>query len=329
MRRALCLALLLVTCGALGCAGEIDATPAGDVGHLQIPLTTSADDGATYVLSTAIFDCYGPTTESFVAPDDGTDISAAVALGDYSIVLRDGWQLSRRQDDGTLVPVVAELASKNPLPVRVLPSAATNAAFEFLLGGGGGTLRISFGVATRVAVIAGHLHVDSDLGFDAQQNPIADGFTGLTGQDADYEARFAIDHAETQPSDGGNGRVYFGRATRLSFSGDPSTPLAGQLARELGGNPMVVTLRITPSGIIMVAELRQDDASGSLVFEIGPVHVDAAIDATGYPVLPPGIGQLVPTEPGGIKVRRLVRVSPNVQNVVGSMVATGDVFVQL
>jgi hypothetical protein len=328
MRRALYLVLLVVTGGVLGCAGE-PGGEVGDVGRLQLPLTTLADDGQTYVLSNAVFDCYGPTTETFVAPDDGTDISAEVALGQYSIVLRDGWQLSQRQADGTLAAVAAVLGSENPLPVRVLPGAPTIAPFEFLLGAGGGTLRISFGVATKVSVIAGHFHVDEDYRFDPEHQPIDNGFTGLRGQDVDYEARFVLDHAENQPSEDGNRRIYFGRSPHLTFSGDPNAPLAGELARELDGNLMWITLRITPSGTKMTISFDDEYASGSLHFDIGPVDVAATIDDTGFPVLPAGVGQLASGPYGDITVRRLVRVAPSVQNIEANLTATGDVFVKL
>jgi hypothetical protein len=336
MRRPLCLALLLVTCGAFvgaGCGDELAAPPAGEVGHLQIPLSTVGDNGQTYVLSNAIFDCYGPTSTTVVAPDDvGGGVFVDLALGEYSIVLRDGWQVQVVSGDGRRDPVTAVLASKNPLPVRLLPGGPTAVArYEFLLGDGTTPLNLTFGVAGHAASIAGRMHVTSDVGKDAAGNRLENGFTGLTGQDLDYVARFAYTGTQTVDfSDGSKARYYFGGATLLTFAGDPVGTLAGQLARELSGNRVVVTLRIVQgNGIQAVVSLMDEHPEGRLAFSIGPVIVNGSIDADGYPEIAPGPAPLRPTDADGITVQRFVRTPESNLLMTEGMWATGDVQIQL
>jgi hypothetical protein len=337
MRRPLCLALLLVTCGAFvgaGCGDELAAPPAGEVGHLQIPLSTVGDDGATYVLSNAIFDCYGPTSTTVVAPDDvGGGVFVDLALGDYSIVLRDGWQVKQLGTNGQLEPVAAELASKNPLEVRLLPGGDTAVArYEFLLGDGTRPLNLSFGVTGHTATLAGHMHVDADVGYDATGTRIENGFTGLTGQDLDYVARFAFTGTQRVDfTDGSKGRYYFGGATRLTFTGDPVGTLAGPLAREIGGNRMRILLRPLPGGnfISLVATVEDIHAEGLVGFTVGPVLVNGSFDAAGYPEIAPGQAQLLMTEFEGMTVQRYVQTPEHTLLMTEGMWATGDVQIQL
>jgi hypothetical protein len=299
MRASRTLSLVAALAGAAlvpGCGTELpdDVAAIGAVGHLQIPLTTSADDGATYVLTGAIFDAYGPTPYTFVTEDDGNDVSADVAQGEYDVVLRDGWQLARRADDGTLTPVEAVLASGNPVHVRVLPEQRSVAGFEFFLGSDAGQLTVHLGVSASAASLSGRFTVESDDGYDADLMPHPDTFTHLRGQKVDYLLRFVLQDGYTTTRAGGlKEHVYLSGPTHVTFRADGGPSAALQEFDDVleGGQTVFfldqtadggVTLSIGVSG--EVTEL--DGQTYRKSFGIAPFAVEPQFDADGFPVLP-------------------------------------------
>jgi hypothetical protein len=303
MRVSLSLVLvaqIAVMCGsfAAGCGSELPAGTEGDsgaVGRLQIPLVTSADDGRTYVLRNAIFDCSGPAAPSLVAPDDGSDVSVEVPLGLYAVTLRDGWQLERREDDGTLTPVTAVLASANPLTARVLPQSTEVVPFRFFLGDDTGRLEVSFGVSAHAVMLAGSFDVYYDAYLDGAGNPTSQVFTDTFNSTIDYVLRFQPDRVDRYTlADGTKITAYSGGPSYVSLRPGRASPMLSGINDELRGKISFLSLLLAPDGTL---RLRASvDAylppswgwSGYDGFRIQSGELDdATLDADGFAILPP------------------------------------------
>ena len=137
-----------------GCAGG-DA----DTGTLNIGLVQDDGAGTSYRLS-AQFTVAGPQGTLHVDADgDAPTLSLALAPGDYTVTLLDGWHLERARDGQPFEPVDAQLATRNQVPVTITPGGAANAVFFFLVPmGNHGDLRIAFGISTLHARLFGTLH---------------------------------------------------------------------------------------------------------------------------------------------------------------------------
>jgi hypothetical protein len=190
--------------------------------------------------------------------------------------------------------VAAELASPNPLALRVEATQTVSAPFQFVLGSDDGALLISFGVQTRVAVVSGKLHVTGDYTTDHQPgHPNVDNaFTGLIGQDVDFRLRFEVRQASTWTNpDGSKVRAYTSGPSRVVFAGDPTTSvLAGPLARRLMGSFTSVQLTAKNGQVTATFGLGNSDATSYLSLAATGARVrNASIDAQGFPLLAPGV----------------------------------------
>jgi hypothetical protein len=122
---------------ALVAAPACSDLPQPAVGQLQLGLASGFGD-ERYRLASASFDIEGATTTlSLGTEDDATSdtLQRALPQGDYSVRLRDGWQLERLSSAGATL-VAAELSSENPIPFSILAGELTTVTFQFRTRGG-------------------------------------------------------------------------------------------------------------------------------------------------------------------------------------------------
>jgi hypothetical protein len=315
-----------------GCAADdIDAPT--NLGHLDIPLSTVGGDGQTYVLQNAIIDINGPANLSIVDSQDSV-ADVMVPEGDYTLTLRDGWNLAILHADGTTAPVDAVLACKNPLPVRVEATLFTSASFQFLRGSDDGTLGIGFGVTSNPGLLTGKVHVTSDFSWDGGENSsnVENGFTGLQGQDVDVRLRFGvIDSSTTSYADGSSHRIYYTTPVRVGFSGDVYTSyLAGELATRLTGNLLGFQLSYDPVTAQVTAELQLSDMLPDGSFVVTGMARTAmpfvGLDAGGFPTLTPGYTYRIDTDT--FYVERYQKMG-DVSTRTGSMSGPATLYLQV
>ncbi|HTV21125.1 MAG TPA: hypothetical protein VMG12_20710 [Polyangiaceae bacterium] len=162
-----------------GCSGGTDtsAIEAGDgvqrAGALQIPLTATAPSGVVYRLSNAVFEITNP----FVFPpvslevpaDDDTltvELPPSVFDFDYSVFLRDGWELREVAADGSERVVNATLASFNPTSFTIRAQRTTPLTYQFRASSGvitTGDGAVSIDVAVDDSLIDDFEDGDGDL----------------------------------------------------------------------------------------------------------------------------------------------------------------------
>lgn len=135
-----------------GCVADApdDAEQASDVGSLRLALTGTSASGATYRLSNAWFDVYGPTARSLYTSDDSPVLTEVLPAGAYDVTLHPGWLLERRTESG-YQRVTAVLTSPNPASVLIGEGATSTVVFQFQADGdvvsvGEGTLDILIGI---------------------------------------------------------------------------------------------------------------------------------------------------------------------------------------
>jgi hypothetical protein len=120
---------LMVWIGCSACGSE----GAGKVaGTLAMRLSTELD-GVTFQLRGAAFDVTGPESTTFIADTpEATSIRITLNAGDYTILLRSGWQLERQATAGMPFEAVeAELVTPNPAMFAIADGAVTQVAYEF------------------------------------------------------------------------------------------------------------------------------------------------------------------------------------------------------
>lgn len=127
-----------------GCSGgaDVSAIEGHDgvqrAGTLQIPLTATAPSGAVYRLANAVFEITNP----FVSPPVSLEVPAdddslIVELPpsafdfDYSVFLRDGWELHEVAADGSERAVNATLVSFNPTSFTIRAQRTTPVTYQF------------------------------------------------------------------------------------------------------------------------------------------------------------------------------------------------------
>ena len=91
MRKQATLALALLALSA--CAGEVSQAvddDDGTVGHVQLPLSTTAEGGHTYVLTNATFEFRGPRSFDRSAGEGDTALDVTLVQGEYQVRLADG-----------------------------------------------------------------------------------------------------------------------------------------------------------------------------------------------------------------------------------------------
>ncbi|HEX6767287.1 MAG TPA: kelch repeat-containing protein, partial [Polyangiaceae bacterium] len=136
------LGITIVSIGLWGFAsGCADPGDSGEhltaTGTLQTPLIGTSASGQTYRLTGSLH-IEGRTMLDLSADDDA--VEAELAVGDYTMLLNDGWVLSHVLPDHTEEAVNATLTSDNPVSFTIANHATTVVAFTFRIDGGSVTL---------------------------------------------------------------------------------------------------------------------------------------------------------------------------------------------
>ncbi|WP_437585573.1 hypothetical protein [Sorangium sp. So ce1000] len=146
--------VLAIAAIPVGCTADApdsdDAAQESDVGSLSLALVGSSSSGATYRLSQAWFDIYGPTARTIFGGGDAPVLTEVLPVGGYNVALEPGWVLERWTAGG-YQPVSASLTSANPVGVFIGEGTTTTVAFQFRAEGdvisvGHGRIDIVIGV---------------------------------------------------------------------------------------------------------------------------------------------------------------------------------------
>ncbi|XXX77457.1 hypothetical protein WMF30_01610 [Sorangium sp. So ce134] len=127
---------LAVAAIPVGCTADApdDVEQASEVGSLSLALVGGSSSGATYRLSRARFDIYGPTTRIIYGDGDMPVLTEVLPVGGYDVLLQPGWILERWTGGG-YQPVQASLASGNPVPVFIGEGTTSTVVFQFRADG--------------------------------------------------------------------------------------------------------------------------------------------------------------------------------------------------
>ncbi|HEX3760625.1 MAG TPA: hypothetical protein VHW23_18045 [Kofleriaceae bacterium] len=121
--------LLGLVAGVSGCAA-----PSGPAsGTITLNLTGQSPSGTVYRLRHAVISVTGPDTSRIWNTEDDpsrTSLSDNVSAGDYEAALAPGWNLERIEGSSA-TPVVAGLASDNPVRFTVSPQRRTIVPLRF------------------------------------------------------------------------------------------------------------------------------------------------------------------------------------------------------
>jgi hypothetical protein len=106
-------------------------------GRLRVSLVGTSTIGLKYRLADAQFDIVGSTYSTSVHTDDGAEQASIVVtlpVGNYSILLVDGWQLERATEAGGYVAVEANLVGENPQEFEIKKDLQTSVVYSFRAG---------------------------------------------------------------------------------------------------------------------------------------------------------------------------------------------------
>ncbi|WP_437670726.1 hypothetical protein [Sorangium sp. So ce131] len=141
----------------VGCGAEApdDVEQASEVGSISLALVGTSATGATYRLSNAWFDIYGPTNRLVYGSTETPVITEVLPVGRYDVYLEQHWTLER-WIGASYQPVQAVLTSPNPQPVFINEGATATVVFQFRADGdiitvGQGSLDIAIGVDDTAA----------------------------------------------------------------------------------------------------------------------------------------------------------------------------------
>ncbi|WP_437933793.1 hypothetical protein [Sorangium sp. So ce341] len=171
----------------VGCGPEAPdvAEQVSDVGSISLALVGTSATGATYRLSQAWFNLYGPTHRLVHGDGDTAVLTEVLPVGYYDVYLEPGWILERWTGSG-YQQVEAALTSPNPTPVYIYDGAATTVLFQFRSDGdvisvGQGTLDIVIGVDDTPA-----LSEDTDVACSNGSDDDGDGYTDCNDWDCQW-----------------------------------------------------------------------------------------------------------------------------------------------
>ncbi|WP_437902379.1 hypothetical protein WME95_27575 [Sorangium sp. So ce327] len=207
MRQLFVCSVLAIAAIPVGCTADApeDAEQESEVGSLSLALVGNSSSGATYRLSQAWFDIYGPTARTIYGGVDTPVLAEVLPVGGYNVALQPGWVLERWTGGGYQA-VSASLTSANPTWVYIGEGTTSTVAFQFRADGdvisvGQGRLDIVIGVDdttppredTDVACSNGY-DDDGDgrpdcSDPDCQFQP----FCGPIGEDTDWECSNGYD----------------------------------------------------------------------------------------------------------------------------------------
>lgn len=294
LRTALVASAALVTAAlAAGCA--TDAGQGGaETGTVVLPLTQAGPRGEIYRLSNAVLDLTSSATRQTqtvsASPADPT-LTVPLAPGLVTVFLRDGWQLEKSTDGGSIFqPVSALLGSLNPSGVRVLAAQPAFLRFDFLVRDSNGTLNISLGVIPKPRELAGGYIIQTATG------EFADYAIGRNGR-LDFAVFFQLTTLVSQTlPDGTKQHVYTAfsaggslgpnpqdaGAVAAEFYNDPIGTMAGPVAQDMTGGSLTYTVAAKPDGKI---EMTGQLAGGATIIDFGPsvIEVPPGLDADGFP----------------------------------------------
>ncbi|WP_437806496.1 hypothetical protein [Sorangium sp. So ce1078] len=172
----------------VGCGSEAPdgAEQASDVGSISLALVGTSVTGATYRLSRAWFDIYGPTTRLVYGDGDTTVLTEVLPVGRYDVYLEPGWVLERWTGSGYQY-VPAALTSPNPTPVFISEGATSTVVFQFRADGdvvsvGQGNLDIVIGVDDTTP-----LSEDTDVACSNGYDDDGDGYPDCSDPDCQWQ----------------------------------------------------------------------------------------------------------------------------------------------
>ncbi len=134
---------------ALLCAcGRPPGPPGQLAGVLQAPLSTTGADGTTYRLAKGAFEISGPKAAVFNAEDYLSREFVEIVLppGDYTLLLRTGWQLERHDGAGATSVPSAALTSSNPTSFSIAAGGTSTVSLQFEVENAGGSLVVTLEV---------------------------------------------------------------------------------------------------------------------------------------------------------------------------------------
>ncbi|WP_437595752.1 hypothetical protein [Sorangium sp. So ce590] len=179
----LAVAMIPVGCGAEAPDG---ADQASDIGSISLALVGTSATGATYRLSSALFNIHGPTHRLFYGDGDATVLTEVLPVGRYDVYLEPGWILERWTSSGYQY-VPAGLTSANPTPVFINEGATSTLMFQFRADGdvvsvGQGTLDIVIGVDDTTAP-----REDTDVACSNGYDDDGDGYADCSDPDCQWQ----------------------------------------------------------------------------------------------------------------------------------------------
>jgi hypothetical protein len=200
----------------------------GEAGRVELSLTSSGADGATYRLVNSTLTITGP--QSVVITDTSSDVvNVPLKAGTYSVQLGGSWRLERSDAPG--VAVDATLISPNPLAFTVKVDTVQPVRFLFKLPGQG-TGSIGVTVA-RGGWISGDFTLTTN--YDLDETHLFDALIGVP-----ITFAFGFESATFSRDRNANGRtlsVDTGPIT-AQFGGTSNELLASELAQVLEGRTL-------------------------------------------------------------------------------------------
>ncbi len=142
-------------CALLFVPSCVEPPAAEHLGNVQLPLVTTTNNGDVYLLQNIVIDIVQDPrlVTTLVGIDDDleqTTLSADLAAGDYTAQLAAGWQIAKRNPDGTTTLQNAILQGEAHQDFSVTNTSTTHLKYVFDIPGGtivfGGTLEIGFQV---------------------------------------------------------------------------------------------------------------------------------------------------------------------------------------
>lgn len=158
MRNVCAFNTLLGLVASLGLAAcDAPGGEAGDLGTVQLPLSTTLTDGTMYRLQSATFVIQGADEAVEVDGSGVAIVERDLPVGDYLLTLADGWRMQEKVADGPYRVVEAVLISPNPRAFSLGEFQTTVVALRFRVG--------------EDAIALGHGRVQVVMEIDAGESP--------------------------------------------------------------------------------------------------------------------------------------------------------------
>lgn len=282
------LALAVVGAAALGAAGCADPSsqPQGELGTLQVPLTSTSGDGTIYRLSSATFDITSPSGLTVIDGNPALpSITVELAPGLASIALRPDWVLTRSTDGGsTFQQVSALLGTSNPLAFRILADTAQTLSFHFLVRNPNGEVTVRFGVDDSPRQLAGGVRFNSA---SAPGGPPTGALAPYVNARLDFSTYFTLDAAPAHAvePDGSKSSIYSSSSFATEFYNDSFGYLRDTVGPSLAGGFLEykVTAKTDGTQEVSGAIYGYSGVGAELVLTPTTMQLPLALDAQGFP----------------------------------------------